>query len=786
MKRRTKRRAQPAARGAQPGWKRSWITSVLVFLAASGAAAAFFLMHGGPVGGLGRVHIDPKLAIETSFPGGAGDLAGCNLLLVTLDTTRADYLGCYGGQVHTPTLDGLARRGVLFSQAITPAPITLPAHASLLTGLYPHHHGARTNAFYRLDDRPDTLAGALKKAGYTTGAVISAFVLDSRFGLDRDFDNYNDDLSDATPHPEQLEPERKADRTTDHAIAWLRENSAHPFFLWVHYYDPHAPFDPPPPYAQQYAQNPYGGEIAFMDAEFGRLLQTLQQLGLTDKTLIVAAADHGESLGEHGEGAHGYLLYDATVHVPLIMACGQRLGGGVHVPGLVSLTDVMPTALSLLGVPAPPTDGRDLTTFEPAGPVYCESLYSLVEQGWAALFAVFDGQKKYIFTPHPQLFDLAADPHENRNLLASQPEIAARMLNQVSEFYGDELTRPGAPEATETLDALDVAKLQSLGYAGARTPDDFGNGPRPDPAELLPLLEKMQQAISGAIGGYIPYQQAAQVIQDVINSRPDFYPAYQYLADLLNDTGNLEQAAAVARHGLELRPKNVGLLLSLARIETQQGQNAEAAALFRRVLENYPESFDAQIGLGAALLMSGQSADAVDVFIKLAAVAPEDTDTCGGLVRAAIASHRTDDAAQALATVVEQRPTLVAPRVALAAIQRTQKLCAQATRLLREGLELAPGQPKLTDALAATLLEAEGQLHDPDEAARLMESLCQRTQYKQPEFMLTLSAAYHQLGRQADAISLARSAQQLAARNGQTDLAQRIAGALQRYQQAGG
>jgi choline-sulfatase len=786
MKRSPKRRAQSTTPRAGLGWKHSWATPVLLLLVGGAAAAGFLYMRGGPVGGLGRVHIDPKLTLHTRFPADPGALAGCNLLLITLDTTRADYLGCYGSSGHTPALDALARRGVLFSQAITPAPITLPAHASLLTGLYPHHHGARTNAFYRLDDKHSTLAGVLKKAGYTTGAVISAFVLDSRFGLDQGFQDYNDDLSDAAAHPEQLEPERKADRTTDQAIAWLRKNSAHPFFLWVHYYDPHAPFDPPTPYAQQYAQNLYAGEIAFMDAQLGRLLDAVHKLGVTDNTLVIAAADHGESLGEHGEAAHGYLLYNATVHVPLIMACGQRLGGGVHVPGLVSLTDVMPTALSLLGIAAPATDGNDLTRSEPTGPVYSESLYSLVEQGWAALFTVFNKQKKYVFSPNPQLFDLAADPQETRNLAGSKPEVAARMLRRVNEFFGEELNRPGAPDATERLDAVDVAKLQSLGYAGARAPDDFGHEPRPDPALLLPLLQQMQNAVSGAIGGHIPYQEAVNVIQNIISSHPDFYAAYQYLADLLNDMGDLNQAAAIARRGLELRPNNIGLLLSLARIENQQGHTAEAAALFQRVVEAYPDSFDAQIGLGAALLMSGQSAEAMDVFMKLAEVAPEDANTCDGLAQAAIASRRTDEAARALAAGIDARPALVAPRVALATIRRTQKLCAQASSLLREGLALTPGQPELTDALATTLLQAEGQLHDAGEAARLMEGVCQRTQYKQPKFMLTLSAAYYQLGRRVDAISVAQSAQQLAARSGQNDLAKRIAWALHNYQQTGG
>jgi arylsulfatase A-like enzyme/Flp pilus assembly protein TadD len=792
MKRGQMRRARPRTGGAQPqqplarsAWKRCWLPPVLVGIILCIAACGWAFLRDTPVGGLGRVNVARELTVAARLPAGPGALAGANLLLITMDTTRADYLGCYGSSVSTPALDSLAHRGVLFSQAITTAPITLPAHASLLTGFYPHHHGARSNAFYRLDEQRETLARTLKSAGYATGAVISAFVLESRFGLSQGFDYYNDDFGDAAPHPERLDPQRRGDLTTNHALEWLHEHAGQPFFLWVHYYDPHAPFDPPAQYAQQYPQSPYAGEIAFMDAQIGRLLEAVDQLGRTDDTLVVAVADHGEGLSEHGEAAHGYLLYNATVHVPLIMACGRKLGGGVHVPGLVSITDVMPTALSLLGVAAPPSDGCDLTRSEPSGPVYCESLYALVEQGWAALFAVFNNQKKYVFGPNPLLFDLAADPQEARNLTRSKPEVASRMLGRLSGFFGPELTLPGAPEPTQKLDPVDLAKLQALGYAGQRAPDDFAHEPRPDPAELLPLLYSVQKVVWGVLDGKTRPEQAIRAVEDVIRTNPGFYPAYQHLADLLSDVGDLNQAATVARRGLELRPRNVSLLSSLAHIEMRSNDGQAAAELFRRVLAEYPESFDAQIGLGVALLASGQPGEATDLFLKVAHVAPEEPNACRGLAQAAIATQRTDEAARLLAGEVEAHPALVPPRMALAAIRRRQKLCAQAADLLREGLLLQPNRLELADELATTLLETDSQVRDPREAARIMEAACQRTDYKKPEFMLTLSTAYYELGRRAEAIRLAQQAQQLAWSANQTDLAQRIAGVVRRYQQSG-
>jgi arylsulfatase A-like enzyme/tetratricopeptide (TPR) repeat protein len=763
---------------------RKWpkTTAAFTVLAICVAAAGWYWISGRTTSSSRVAVVDPTLTPADGLGVEPGALAGCNLLLITLDTTRADYLGCYGGSVRTPALDALARRGVLFSHAVTTAPITLPAHASLLTGLYPHHHGARHNGLYRLGDEHHTLTQSLKAAGYATGAVISAFVLDTRFGLGPGFDFYDDDFSDVGPHSHRLDPERKADQATDRAVDWLRANADEPFFLWVHYFDPHAPYDPPAPYDRQYPDDPYAGEVAFMDAEIGRLLEALEQLGRTDDTLIIAVGDHGEGLGEHGELAHGYLLYDATVRIPLIMACGERLGGGTRVAGVVSINDIMPTVLSLLDLPVTPTDGRDLTRAQPAGPVYCESLYSLIEQGWAALFAVFEAQHKYIHGPDPQLFDLSADPRESHDLTDAQPQVAAEMLSRIRDFFGAELERPGAPPATEQLDAADVARLESLGYVG-HVADDYVDEPRPDPAKLLPLLQECQSAVAAAANGSISLQQAIRVVGGVLTEHPDFHPAYQPLAGLFFDAGDLPQAESVARRGLELRPENTQLMMSLSRILMRQGNGQEAAALCRRVLATYPGSFDAQIGLAGALLLTREFTEATDVFLSLAKAAPQDVKVCRGLTQAALRSRRTDQAVAVLSAALEAQPGLVPPRLALAAIQRNTRQHAQAIAVLRTGLTLAPDQLDLAEALAVTLLMAPGEWHDGAEAAQIMEAVCQRTNYRQPRYMLTLSAAYYDLGEPQRAIDTARSAQQLALSAGDNDLARRITGAIRRYSQ---
>ena len=770
-------------RGVSRGLKRPVTIAVLVVLAVGLGTAGWFYTRSGSQRAVRIAVVDSTLAVAHGLNAEPGSLAGSNVLLITMDTTRADHLGCYGGAASTPTLDELAHRGVLFSQAITPAPITLPAHTSVLTGLYPHHHGIRHNGLYRLAPEHETLAHTFKAAGYATGAVVSAFVLDARFGLAAGFDSYDDDLTAPELQSDWFDPERKAIQTTDHAIAWLRENVNQPFFLWVHYFDPHAPYQPPSRYAEKYSQDLYSGEIAYMDAELGRLLATLNELGHTDDTLIVAVGDHGEALGEHGESAHGYLLYNPTVRVPLIMACGDRLGGGAHVPDLVSLTDIAPTVLGLLDLPQIATDGRDLTRTDPIGPIYTESLYSLVEQGWAALYGVFDEQHKYIIGPSPKLFDLSADPLESRNLAAAQPQVAADLLGYATSFFGDELERTGAPTATESLDTADLARLQSLGYVGRAT-DDFAGEPRPDPEEYLPLLQRFQAVVHYAATGRMSRAQAVRTVEDLLAEHTDFYPAYQQLVDLNIDAGDLPKAAEVARRGLALRPENVGLQLALARVETLRGNGAEAVTLCRRVLSIYPESFEARLGLAAALLLTKEFSAATDIYLKLAKTALQDTYVCRGLTQAALASQRTAEAVAVLSAGLETRPMLIQPRLALAAIRRANMRYAQAISVLRAGLSEVPQQPDLTDALAVTLLTAQGDLRDPNEAANLMEYVCRQTNYQQPRFMLTLSAAYYALGRPTAALELARHAQQLALNTGQNDVAQHLARAIREYSQA--
>jgi arylsulfatase A-like enzyme len=497
-------------------------------------------------------------AASDRLPAQPGALRGQNLLVITLDTTRPDRLGCYGNHaIDTPHLDRLCTRGVVFSGAVATAPATLPSHASIFTGLYPLHHGARANALYRLGSEQRTLAEVLSDSGYETAAFVSSFVLDARFGLAQGFDLYDGEVS-----PSEVPrgfAERRGDETTQRAIQWLEGAHRRPFFLWVHYYDAHAPYDPPAPFAGRYAQ-PYDDEIAFVDDQIGRLL-TAVDATREHETLVVVVADHGEGMGEHGEWSHSYLVQEATLRIPLIFYARTGLPAGLHVAARVSQVDLMPTILSLLGIGLPPgLDGVDLTgPPDPDRPVRAEATAGRANFGWARLAALYRGPLKYVEGPHPELYDLRSDPLERNDLLDSRAEDAAAMRRQLRALEGAGADALAAP--ADVLERGDVERLAALGYVvtGGHAVDAEEQGP--DPKEMLPLMVRLQSLV-GDFGGYqhwpawkrflvtvtgsSPARSRPELIQQlekIAADHPDFAPVYQFLAGFYEQEHRPEDAA---------------------------------------------------------------------------------------------------------------------------------------------------------------------------------------------------------------------------------------------------
>lgn len=407
-----------------------------------------------------------------------------NVLLVTFDTTRADHLQPYGNdRAATPTLQGLASEGFLFEQAYSAAPITAPSHSTILTGRYPIAHGVRDNGLFVLADQELTLAEILRQNGYATAAAIGAYPVITKFGFSQGFDLFDDRLTGniedhlgerIAPKDRLFFDERRAAQVNEAVLPWLNQHAGKgkPFFIWLHYFDPHQPFEPPSPFDQRYADDLYAGEIAYADQALGRMLDHLRKLGELDRTLIVMTADHGEGLGEHGELTHAVLAYNSTLHVPLIIRPPAAIGGGMRISEHVGSVDIVPTILDLLRIKVPDAvQGRSLAPLMrgEAGEwrqYYAENMSPHMSHGWGKLRVLFDGSYKYIHGPRPELYDLSKDPAELNNLLAERPAEGQRMHEELALF----LQEFASGESVSTpVDEETLRNLQSLGYLQSGT-----------------------------------------------------------------------------------------------------------------------------------------------------------------------------------------------------------------------------------------------------------------------------------------------------------------------------
>ncbi|HWW85955.1 MAG TPA: sulfatase, partial [Vicinamibacterales bacterium] len=456
----------------------------------------------------------------------SGVLADSNVLLVTIDTLRADHVGAYGSPKGlTPTVDEFAREGLRFERTYAHVPLTLPSHATIMTGKYPLHNGVRDNGTFRLAPRAATLASALESDGYRTAAFVGSFVLDARFGLDSGFDSYDDRMLGSGS---ELEPvERRAEQVLVPAYEWIAGGSPDhgrgKWFVWVHLYDPHEPYDPPEPYRSRYSAAPYEGEVAYADASLGAFLNRLRTAGALDHTLVVIASDHGESLGEHGERTHGLFAYDATLRVPLIFWAQGIIRPAVY-PEMTRLVDVAPTILDLVGkATLAGADGRSIrasvageSTFEDQGS-YFEALNASFARNWAPLTGLVRGRRKLVDLPIPELFDLAADPGEQHNVYARQPDLAHDLERRL-----DAIAKTGsAPGASQrSIDADAEARLRALGYvAGSSSNPSRKYTVADDPKRLVQLNVALDEAVDLWSRG--DARGAIDRLQEAIATRPD-------------------------------------------------------------------------------------------------------------------------------------------------------------------------------------------------------------------------------------------------------------------------
>jgi len=724
------------------------------------------------------------------IPAEPGALAGCNVLLVTLDTTRADRLGCYGNdRIETPTLDGLARQGILFTRAVTPVPVTLPAHTSLLTGLYPFHHGVRTNGRFILAEKERTLAEALSGAGYVTGAFVSAFVLDAYWGLDQGFGEYDADMQHNRDDPADSFPERSADQTNERAIAWLRAHHGGRFFLWVQYYDPHVPYRPPEPYASQYARLPYDGEIAFMDCELGKLLAVVDDLGLADSTLVVVAGDHGEGLGQHRELEHGYLLYESTSHVPLILRCGQRLGGGVHIDRLVSLIDVAPTVLSLLGIEwTGPCDGVDLTRAAMSAVggaarssdrprlIFTETLYGALTEGFAPLLAVYDDTTKYIHGPDSELFDLAADPFELKNLAASRTDAAARMQQAIAEAFGTDLGGLTTLAAGADVTAEQQSRIESLGYVG-EVGSAPSSGPQPDPKTLIVSTELASQTV--ARKSELGLDGVVRRLEELVEFYPDSHKALVELGRHYGLRRQFSRAEETLLQALQVYPESTQALRLLGDVRLSRGDKDAAAETYRQVLAVAPENWHALSRLAGIRLTQQKTEEAIVLLKQMFAYRPQEPSAYRNLVTVLAGTSRTEEAIALLTDALDAHPELSGVRSTLFELLMREQRYNSAAEVLRAGLATSADDPALIRGLVDFLLHCPDEhLRSPAEAIGLLKRLCADVGAATPEDLLLLADAHQAADQYDEAIAALEAAQRAATTAGNTALADTIAARL--------
>jgi arylsulfatase A-like enzyme len=548
-----------------------------------------------------------------------------NILIITVDTLRADRVGCYGyaGGL-TPNVDALAKDAIVFERAVAQVPLTLPSHTAIFTGTYPFHNGIQDFTAQPLGERFRTLAESLKEHGYATGGVVSSFVLDRSWGLARGFESYDDAFAGQEFLQKNISlVERRAEDSVNHAVNWLESHHNQPFFLWLHLYDPHSPYNPPEPFRTRYAKQLYDGEIAYADSQLGRLFSWLRESpnGLYDNTLIVFLSDHGESLGEHGEKEHGFFVYDSTVRVPLLLKPPKDTGLAVQrVADAVETIQVGPTVLDLAGVEDPIQKQFQAASLvpllngkphAPQRPAYSETFYPLNSFGWSPLRSVQTARYQYIEAPRQELYDHQTDLAENNNLAAKDPSVATSLrsqLNQLLANYPALAASSGTSASPEVLE-----KLRSLGYVAYRAPA-AASSKLADPKDKLPVFQDVLHATDLIQLGN--FADARSVLSSLQRREPQLYLIPFLLGETASHEAQWKEAEKNFGRAAALNPGFEQARMGLARALGLQGKIAQAKDLLGTLLTTNPQNFRAwfllsQIEAPADLKSSREALDKV-------------------------------------------------------------------------------------------------------------------------------------------------------------------------------
>lgn len=667
--------------------------------------------------------------------GGSGSSgAGYNVILISIDTLRADRLGCYGNnQSRTPEIDRLAAEGVRFANATSSCPLTLPSHSTMLTGCYPFVHGARDNGDFHLHPNNVTLAERLRDAGYATAATVAAFVLNREFGMDQGFDAYEDVRGgDAgAMGGEGSDSERRGDQVCDRALQMLRDNAERRFFLFVHFFDPHFPYDPPAPFATQFPDR-YLGEIAFVDVQIGRLRAELARLGLDRRTLIVLTSDHGEGLGQHDEDTHGVYLYDTTLHVPLIVWAPGKLPAGKVIDAPARLVDIAPTILDFLREPPlQTTQGHSLLPAVRGGrlsasPAYAESLQGMHNFGFSPIRALREDGWKYIHAPKAQLYRVSDDPNELRNLASEQPERVQAMRDALRRIVETTPAVEGVAGGRVPLSDESVRRLQTLGYAGGSGASASRGRSELDLFELTPVDPHDHTSTVRGVSRAMMFMhqnrfgECETLLRDLLSrsATPEsMHWVSKNLAMALSRQGKHAEAIDYYRRAIDRRPDDGITLTDFATSLAELGRTEEAFAAFLTALELQPVFPRTHLNYGVALARAGRFDEAIAQAQKAVALQPGDVSALLTLARIQSVAGRPADGVATLEAALRQREDDTGLRLGLVDFLVEARRFADARRHVEALLARAPRHPQLLARLGEVLIR-EGQFDAAAEKLR--------------------------------------------------------------------
>lgn len=773
MSRRTHSKSEPAKRAPALRRRRrvSWWLGAGILTMALAGGAGFFLSRPTPVR---------------------------HVILISVDTLRADHLSCYGyRRLETPHIDRLARDGVLFENAATVTPLTLPAHASMLTGRTPLHHGVIDNFGFVLEAGEETLAELLQEAGFATGGFVGSFVLDARTGIGQGFDTYFDRFEAPLGRRTSLESsQRPGDQVLAPALEWIGRRRDAPFFAFIHFFDPHTPYAPPEPYRNPSRNGTvalYDGEIAFVDDLVGELIAKLEEWELYEDALILVVGDHGEALGDHGESTHGFFVYDETIRVPLIVnSPGARAAG--RVAAQVRTIDILPTILDMAGSESPPfVEGVSLRPFleTPKADLgllaYIESHYTRLHFGLAPLRGVRNAHYKFIEAPRPELYDLKADPEETKNLFPQTPGEAKGLLSAFQRLIEGEGTRELAPA---TVDADTEQRLRALGYI--TTVDEPGVSSQqwrnlPDPKDRIELFNQLTSARVAIAAGET--ERARTSLRDLLDRDPEVITAYLMLGEALLQErqfdqavgafrealqrnrrspqaryglavahiglGELEEAARELDECLALDPRDERAAGELAEVRLQQGRPAEAERLARDILTDRPSS-SMRLLLAEALEDQGQTAEALSVLEQARSADPANALLHLNLGNLLLEAGRLEEAVSSYRRATDLAPGDARTQNALGNALARKGDKGEALAAFQEAVELDPSFAPAQNNLGITLAS----LGRPADARSAFQQAI-RSDPHYAEAYNNLGYLYLTAGNSEEAVSLFRRALEL-------------------------